>query len=95
MDKPEFMIGKSRELADFPVMENSAVSRRHAIICWREDEYFICDLGSSNGTYLQGERLSEGNPVKLKDGELVMLADEEFQLKIGKAQARREEGNEI
>lgn len=94
MDKKEYIIGKSPEQADFPVLDNRAVSRRHACFSWEEDEYFICDLGSSNGTYLQGERLLEGNPVKLRDGDLVMLADEKFQIRIGRALPRGKEDEE-
>lgn len=94
MDKKEYIIGKSPEQTDFTVLDNRAVSRRHACLSWEEDEYFICDLGSSNGTYLQGERLLEGNPVKLRDGDLVMLANEKFEIRIGRALPRGKEDEE-
>jgi len=44
------------------------VSRRHALIHGQgEHEYWLVDLGSSNGTYLNGRRLSQ--PVRLRDGD--------------------------
>jgi len=43
------------------------VSRRHARIIVSEREATLEDLGSKNGTYLRGQRLS--GPVKLADGD--------------------------
>ncbi len=39
------------------------LSRRHARIFEKEGAWFLEDLGSTNGTYRQGERITE--PVKL------------------------------
>ena len=47
------------------------VSRRHARIVVRGAEATIEDLGSKNGTFVQGERVSE--PCVLHDGDVVQL----------------------
>src|SRR5262245_24150599 len=46
-------------------LSGNAVSRHHAQILRRGDDYFIEDLGSSNGTYLNGKRLVPHAPVGL------------------------------
>ncbi len=50
------------------------ISRKHARIYVENDEFFVEDLGSLNGTYVnRGPRLLPGSPQALKDGdELVM-----------------------
>lgn len=45
------------------------VSRIHAAIDRSEDTLTILDLGSSNGTYLNGQRLVSNQPRVLRDGD--------------------------
>jgi pSer/pThr/pTyr-binding forkhead associated (FHA) protein len=47
------------------------VSRKHAIIAWREDGFTIQDLGSTNGTEVNGQRVVQ--PVTLKDGDTILM----------------------
>lgn len=50
------------------------VSRRHAAIRHGEDKSLdIWDLGSSNGTFLNGQRLSAHRPYRLHDGDELRL----------------------
>jgi hypothetical protein len=49
------------------------VSRRHSIIRMQEKALFITDLGSSNGTFLNGTRLAPHRPHQLRDGDEVRL----------------------
>jgi hypothetical protein len=49
------------------------VSRRHSIIRMQDKNLFITDLGSSNGTYLNGTRLPPHRPHQLRDGDEVRL----------------------
>ena len=52
------------------------VSRRHAIILYEDDEFkLIEEIGVVNGTFLNGQRLPNGVPVKLKDGDQVTFAN--------------------
>lgn len=52
------------------------VSRKHAVI-WREaGSAWIGDLDSSNGTYLNGERID--GPTAIVDGDLIALGRTEF-----------------
>lgn len=46
---------------------HSHVSRRHAAVSRNDQEAFIEDLGSSNGTYLNGERLTRKTSLQVGD----------------------------
>ncbi len=45
------------------------VSRNHAMIQRSEDTLTIVDMGSSNGTFLNGQRLVSNQPRVLRDGD--------------------------
>lgn len=49
------------------MLPDRQVSRYHARICWNKDQYEIEDLGSKNGTHVNGTNAA--NPIPLKDGD--------------------------
>jgi hypothetical protein len=49
------------------------VSRRHAAIRLQDKHLHLSDLGSSNGTFINGTRLSAHRPYQLRDGDEVRL----------------------
>lgn len=50
------------------------VSRRHARITRRNSQYFIEDLGSTNGTFInRGRRLLPGDRQPLRDGDEIIV----------------------
>jgi pSer/pThr/pTyr-binding forkhead associated (FHA) protein len=55
------------------VLPKRQVSRRHARIERVDDGYVLRDLGSKNGTYVNGQRV-EGAPYRLKDGDEIQIA---------------------
>lgn len=59
------------------VAEGSYVSRRHAKITEADGQYFIEDLGSSNGTWtkVNGEFARAEGPVVINDGDEVALGN--------------------
>ena len=52
------------------------VSRRHALIVVRDDGAWVEDLASTNGTWVDGERLAAHRPVRLRDGAELRFAAE-------------------
>lgn len=75
-------IGKSNsqvppdiDLSSFPNSE--IVSRRHAEIHLEDDEYYIEDVGSSNGTYVNHSPLHEGMRHRLMPGDLISFGKED------------------
>ena len=64
----EIVIGRSSEL-DMVLIEDM-VSRRHAKIQTTEDEIAIMDMGSTNGTFVNGEKVKK---ARLKEGDRILI----------------------
>jgi predicted component of type VI protein secretion system len=71
LDKPEMVIG--RDLTVDIVISDSEISRKHAHLIQQPGGYAIEDLGSTNGTVVNGERLDA--PHLLKSGEVITLGE--------------------
>lgn len=54
------------------VLDSSEVSRRHAVIRQVGEAYFIEDLNSSNGTYVNDERIQQ--QMELHEGDLIQIS---------------------
>ncbi len=50
------------------------VSRRHARIYWTGEQYRIEDLGSKNGTHVNGQEVQSNDPCPLQDGDELQIA---------------------
>ncbi len=61
----EMVVGRD-QFCDI-VLRNHTVSRRHARIVRSAEGFFIEDLSSLNGTYLNGRRLEGRTPIKDQD----------------------------
>ncbi|HQF71670.1 MAG TPA: FHA domain-containing protein [Promineifilum sp.] len=55
------------------VMADPEVSRRHARVLRRADGYAVEDIGSTNGTFVNGQRI--GHLTLLQDGDTIDLGD--------------------
>lgn len=57
------------------VIDDGKVSRRHALIHKQDDtEFWVIDLGSGNGTHLNGRRVTQ--PTRLTDNDTLTLGDQ-------------------
>lgn len=65
LDKETILIGREDDV-DI-VIDNPSVSRRHAQIRREGTGWVVEDLGSSNGTFLHGNKISGAQPVKQGD----------------------------
>ena len=75
----EFKIGKSQINADYTISENQVISRVHCIVRRKNGVTFIEDNNSTNGTFVDGQKLEPHKEQFLKVGSVVKLGDEEFE----------------
>ena len=68
------VLGRGKE-ADI-ILEDTFSSSRHARLIPQGDAIVLEDLGSTNGTYLNGEPLT--GPQPLHDGDRIRIGDSEF-----------------
>lgn len=52
-------------------LDDTYVSQQHANIVWRDRQFFAEDMGSTNGTYVNRERLV--SPVVLRPGDRLQI----------------------
>ena len=64
----QIIVGRSSDL-DMVLVEDM-VSRKHARIAMAEDQIWIEDLGSTNGTFVNGEKIKR---ARLKEGDRVLI----------------------
>lgn len=62
-------------------VSRAKVSRRHAVITQAGDSFLITDF-SKHGTYLNGDRIPQGEPRLLTNNMRILLKTEEFEVKI-------------
>ncbi|MFO7168525.1 MAG: FHA domain-containing protein [Chloroflexota bacterium] len=62
---------------------DAGVSRRHAMLSWRDGVCYIEDLSSANGTYLNGKRLAPQVPTPLADGDELACGTLRMRVEIG------------
>lgn len=71
LEKTELQLG--RDLSNDIVINDPEVSRRHAHLLLEGDGYILEDLGSTNGTFIRGQRLAA--PVVLRPGETITIGE--------------------
>ncbi|MEE3481700.1 MAG: DUF6382 domain-containing protein [Lachnospiraceae bacterium] len=74
LSKEVFRIG-SQDDGNDAVLHSSVVSRHHARISKTNGDYFLEDLNSKNGTFVNGKMLSYRENVKLKRMDVITFAD--------------------
>lgn len=82
IDVPEFIIGKNPAQVNGVISFNKAISRVHCKISYQNNSYFVTDLGSANGTYVNKSRLAAQHPQKIKSGDTIRLANSDFKVEF-------------
>ena len=82
IEGPVFKIGKEHNYVDYFIADNSAISRSHANIVVKGNDYFIVDTNSKNHTYVNGQMIPSNVETPLTHGSMVKLANEEFEFRM-------------
>lgn len=77
INKQTFTIG-IESYVDYRITGNSAVSRSHAKIIVRGNEFLLVDTNSTNGTYVNGNKIKKNVEVRIENGNKIIFANEEF-----------------
>ncbi len=72
LEGDQLMIG--RDSSNAVAISDAEVSRRHARLTFQGGKYVLEDLGSTNGTFVNGQRLA--GPHVLKAGDVVALGEQ-------------------
>jgi pSer/pThr/pTyr-binding forkhead associated (FHA) protein len=85
-DSVELPVGETsvgRDVGCTLRFNDGSVSRRHLRFVRRADDVFVEDLGSTNGTLLNGKKL--GTPTRLVDGDIIKFGSREIAVRVGEA----------
>ena len=63
-----------RDASNGVAINDAEISRKHSRLSFQGGKYVLEDLGSTNGTFVNGQRLS--GPVVLKPGDVVSLGEQ-------------------
>src|SRR5205085_1048065 len=55
--------------------QDTSTSRHHALLKHEDDHYTICDQRSTNGTYVNGQKLAEDTAYILLDGDHISIGN--------------------
>lgn len=72
-----FIIGKSVKGSNLTI-NNKSISRIHAELIKRKEGIYLSDLGSTNGTYINGIRLEANKPYELSDQDRVTFSNVKY-----------------
>lgn len=81
LTKFPFYVGSTQEYADY-VPRAEGVSRIHCCISKKGDNFYLSDLNSTNGTYLNGKEISPGKEVLLSANDEIRITSQDFYMKF-------------
>ena len=81
LTKFPFYVGSAGEYADLVSMAEG-VSRIHCCISKKEEKYYLSDLNSTNGTYLNGTEVVPGKDALLSANDEIRICSQEFYIKF-------------
>jgi FHA domain len=72
----EFVIGRTPECQ--LSIDDPLVSRKHALLLVQRTGVYLHDIGSRNGVFVNGRRVTD--PVPLRDGDVIKVGDQQMTL---------------
>ena len=81
MEDEEFLIGRGTD-SDGMLQVSMKVSRRHCLITKINENYFAQDLGTTNGTYVNGTQIPPYELMELQHNDILCVGDVEFRVQV-------------
>lgn len=82
IDTLPFIIGKAMSQVNYCLNEYGVSRRQARIFKGADNAFFISDLDSKNGTFVNGKRIAKNSAMKIKDGDMVSFAEYNFIVSI-------------
>lgn len=77
IDRAVILVGRSAE-CDVVITTSQKISRQHCCLVQSDQSYFVRDLGSMNGVWLNGQKVNR--EAEMKAGDRLCIGDVEFRL---------------
>lgn len=74
------IIGRDAAKADVAFTSDDILSGRHCKLSYRDSILYICDLGSTNGTYVNGVPIGNGKEYVLHNDDVILMGSMELRV---------------
>lgn len=78
INKDRFIIGRGKQTSDLTIKDPN-VSRQHAMVEYLNGQYYIVDMGSTNGVEFHGQRVQRR---VINDGDTFHVCDHELRFSL-------------
>jgi len=78
IEKREFLVGRLADQVDC-VLSNNAIGKVHAQIVNQDNSYYIMDLNSINGTFINDVRIDSNKECEINENDCIMFANSEYE----------------
>lgn len=83
INKDSFIIGRLKNIVDYEI-ENKTVGKMHAKFIKQENKYYLIDLESKNGTYINSTKLMPNSLYEVEDGAKIIFSNVKYTFHIEK-----------
>lgn len=83
INKDSFIIGRLKNVVDYEI-ENKTVGKMHAKFIKQDNKYYLIDLESKNGTYINSTKLMPNSLYEVKDGANIIFSNVKYTFHIEK-----------
>lgn len=73
-------VGRDPETSDFLIFSDGYVGRNHAVIYFEQGKFYVKDLSSRNGTFVNGKRIIEASEID--NGSIIRFANTDVTFKV-------------
>lgn len=75
INKESFLIGRSKQMVDYAMPEALSLGRVHLELITEDSGYYIVDINTKNGTFLNGKRLKSQKKYQINKGDSIQIAN--------------------